>query len=144
MHHVGRFACLLVVLFTTSAHALMAPEFYRQARAEAAFHVQVAIDKVTPPAKGPGSCMVEGKVAEVFKDAGNKLPAGTPVSFSVACHRAGEQVPIGGAKWTDTEALKSAKYIEVYLVPGVNGYAIAMWNSKIIAAPSKTPQFPVD
>ena len=96
----------------------MAPEFYRQARADAPFHVQVAIDKVTPPATGPGNCMVEGKVAEVFRDAGNKLPAGTPVSFSVACHREGEQVPIGGAKWTDTAALTSAKYIEAYLTPG--------------------------
>jgi len=143
MQPVARLA-LLLILLTTSAHALMAPEFYRQARAEAAFHVQVAIDKVTPPAKGPGSCMVEGKVAEVFKDAGNKLPVGAPVSFSVACRREGEEAPIGGTMWTDTDALKSAKYIEVYLVPGVDGYAIAMWNSKIIAAPSKTPQFPVD
>ena len=69
---------------------------------------------------------------------------GTPVSFAVACHRAGEQVPIGGAKWTDTETLASAKYIEAYLTPGVDGYAVAMWNSKIIDALSKAPQFPVD
>jgi hypothetical protein len=145
MQHAARFTCLVVlVALTTSAHALMAPEFYRQARADAPFHVQVAIDKVTPPASGPGNCILEGKIAEVFRDAGNKLPAGTPVSFSVACHSEGEKVPIGGAKWTPTEALKSAKYIEAYLTPGVDGYAVAMWNSKIIDAPSKTPQFPVD
>jgi hypothetical protein len=135
--------CLLVLL-AASAQALMAPEFYRQARADAAFHVQVAVDKVTPPAKGPGSCLIEGKIATVFRDAGNKLPVGAPVSFSIACHRDGEQVPIGGAKWTDTETLKNAKYIEAYLVPGVDGYAVAMWNSKIISAPSPTPQYPVD
>ncbi len=99
MRHVARFAVLFVV-FATSAHALMAPEFYRQARADAPFHVQVAIDKVTPPATGPGNCIVGGKIAEVFRDAGNKLPVGTPVSFAVACHRQGEQVPIGGAMWT--------------------------------------------
>ena len=103
MPHVARIACLLLLL-TTSAHALMAPEFYRQARADAPFHVQVAIDKVTPPA-APGNCIVEGKIAEVFRDSGNKLPVGTPVSFSVACHGGGEKVPIGGAKWTDTAAL---------------------------------------
>ena len=98
MQHAARFACLAVFVgLATSAHALMAPEFYRQARADAPFHVQVAIDKVTPPATGPGNCFVEGKIAEVFRDAGNKLPAGTPVSFSVACHREGEQVPVGGA-----------------------------------------------
>lgn len=143
MQHVARFAVLLVFL-ATSAHALMAPEFYRQARADAPFHVQVAIDKVTPPAARPGNCIVAGKIAEVFRDAGNKLPVGTPVSFAVACHRQGEEVPIGGAKWADTDTLTSAKYIEVYLAPGVDGYAVAMWNSKIIEAPSKTPQFPVD
>jgi hypothetical protein len=143
MHHVARFAVPLILL-ATSAHALMAPEFYRQARADAPFHVQVAIDTVTPPAARPGNCIVAGKIAEVFRDAGNKLPVGTPVSFAVACHRQGEEVPIGGAKWTDTDTLTSAKYIEVYLAPGVDGYAVAMWNSKIIDAPSKTPQFPVD
>ncbi len=143
MRHVAGFAVLFVAL-GTSAHALMAPEFYRQARADAPFHVQVAIDKVTPPAAGPGNCIVAGKIAEVFRDAGNKLPVGTPVSFAVACHRQSEQVPIGGAKWTETETLTSAKYIEAYLAPGVDGYAVAMWNSKVIAAPSKAPQFPVD
>jgi hypothetical protein len=143
MQRVARFAFLFVVL-GSSAQALMAPEFYRQARADAPFHVQVAIDKVTPPTTGPGNCIVAGKIAEVFRDAGNKLPVGTPVSFAVACHRQGEQVPIGGAKWTDADTLTSAKYIEAYLTPGVDGYAVAMWNSKIIDAPSKAPQFPVD
>ena len=51
MLHVARIACLLLLL-TTSARALMAPEFYRQARVDAPFHVQVVIDKVTPPAAG--------------------------------------------------------------------------------------------
>ena len=143
MQHVARMA-FAFVFAATSANALMAPEFYRRARADAPFHVQVAIDKVTPPAAGPGNCIVAGKIAEVFRDAGNKLPVGAPVSFAVACHRQGEQVPIGGAKWTETETLTSAKYIEVYLAPGVDGYAVAMWNSKIIDAPSKAPQFPVD
>jgi hypothetical protein len=143
MHHIARaVGCLLLLM--TSAQALMAPEFYRQARADAPFHVQVAIDKVTPPAKGAGNCLVEGKTVEVFKDAGGKLAVGSPVSFSVACHRAGEQVPIGGTMWTDTDALTSAKFIEAYLTPGVDGYAVAMWNSKIIAEPSKAPQFPID
>ena len=143
MHHVAHLAFVFVFV-SSSAHALMAPEFYRQARADAPFHVQVAIDKVTPPASGPGNCIVAGKIAEVLRDAGNKLPAGTPVSFAVACHRQGEKVPIGGAKWTDTDTLTSAKYIEAYLTPGVDGYAVAIWNSKIIDAPSKAPQFPID
>ena len=133
-----------LLLIATGAHALLAPEFYRQARFDAPFHVQVGIEKVTPPANGPGNCTVAGKVATVFRDAGNKLPVGSPVSFAVACHRAGEQVPIGGAMWIDTDALSSAKYIEAYLTPGVDGYAVAMWNSKIIDAPSATPQFPVE
>ena len=39
MQHAARFACLAVLVgLATSAHALMAPEFYRQARADAPFH----------------------------------------------------------------------------------------------------------
>jgi hypothetical protein len=135
--------CLLV-LFTASAHALMAPEYYRKARAEAPYHVQVAITKVDAPRKGPGTCEVEGKVAEVFKDANGKLPKGADVGFTVACHRPGDTVPLGGTIWLDTNALEQAEFIEVYLVDASDGFDVALWNSKIIAGPSATPQFPID
>jgi hypothetical protein len=122
----------------------MAPEYYRKARAEAPHHVQVEIALVSAPEDGPGDCTVEGRVVEAFKDATGKLKKDTPVSFPVACYHEGDRVPVGGVMWTEVDALQQAKYIEVYLVDAGEGYDVALWQSKIIAAPSAAPQFPVD
>jgi hypothetical protein len=143
MQHVARLACLLVLL-AGSAKAMMAPEYYRKARAEAPYHVQVAITKVVAPRRGPGTCDVEGKVATVFKDATGKLPVGADVGFPVACHRPGDAIPLSGTVWLDTKALEDAEFIEAYLVDGDPGFDVALWNYRIISAPSAQPQFPVD
>lgn len=123
---------------------MLAPEYYRKARAEAAYHVQVAITRVAPPASGAGACRVEGTIAKIFRDTPSKLTDGMPISFPIACHLPGEMVPIGGTIWTDTEALMHAKYIEVYLVADGAGYETALSQSRIIDEPSPTPQLPVD
>jgi hypothetical protein len=143
MQRFIRIGCLLV-LFSASANALMAPEYYRKARAGAPYHVQVAITKVVAPRQGPGNCEVEGKVAEVFKDATGQLPKGADVDFTVACRRPGDTVPLGGTIWLDTNSLEQAEFIEVYLNDTGAGFEVALWNTKIIAAPSAAPQFPVD
>lgn len=139
-HRIG----LLLFWWTVSAHALMPPETYRKARAEAAYHVQIAVTKVDAPRHGPGDCYVEGQVLEIFKDASGKLAKDAVVGFPVACRRAGDRVPIGGTLWLDTDALEKADYIEVYLNAAGEGYVPALWNYRIIAQPSATPQLPVD
>jgi len=141
-HLAGIF--LWLGLLTSAASALMAPEYYRQARAEAPYHVQVAIDKVTLPDSEIGSCLVAGKVVETFKDEGGRLAPGAPVSFGVACYRANAEVPVGGVIWTGIEALEKARFIEVYLVEDGQGFDLALWNSRIVEAPTEDPQFPVD
>jgi len=141
-HLAGIF--LWLGLLTSAASALMAPEYYRQARAEAPYHVQVAIDKVTLPDSEIGSCLVAGKVVETFKDEGGRLAPGVPVSFGVACYRANAEVPVGGVIWTGIEALEKARFIEVYLVEDGQGFDVALWNSRIVEAPTEEPQFPVD
>jgi len=143
MRHIAGIV-LWLCLPAGAAHALMAPEYYRQARAEAPYHVQVAIDKVTLPDSEIGSCLVAGRVVEAFKDDGGRLAVDTPVSFGVACYRDNAEMPIGGVLWTRLEALKSARFIEVYLVEDGQGFDVALWNSRIISAPSDEPQFPVD
>lgn len=144
MQRIARLVCLLAFL-PTGANAMMAPEYYRKARAEAPYHVQVAITRVDAPTHGPGTCDVAGKVETVFKDAAGTLPKGADVGFSVACHRAGDVVPVGGTVWLDIKALEQAEFIEVYLVddPG-GGFDVALWNYKIIPQPSAAPQFPVE
>lgn len=141
-HLAGIF--LWLGLLTSAASALMAPEYYRQARAEAPYHVQVAIDKVTLPDSEIGSCLVAGKVVETFKDEGGRLAPGVSVSFGVACYRANAEVPVGGVIWTGIEALEKARFIEVYLVEDGQGFDVALWNSRIVEAPTEEPQFPVD
>lgn len=123
---------------------MLAPEYYCKARAEAPYHVQVAITRIAPPASGAGACAVEGTIAKIFRDTPSKLAEGMPISFPIPCSRSGERVPIGGTIWTDTDVLMHAKYIEAYLVTAGAGYETALWQSKIIAAPSATPQLPVD
>jgi len=143
MQRILRSAAWLVLL-TASAFALMPPEVYRKARAEAPYHVQIAITKVDAPRKGPGDCGVEGQVLKIFKNATGRLADDMIVSFSVACHRVGEVVPIGGTIWLDTDALEKADYMEVYLADTAEGLAVPLWNYKLIPKLSDAPQFPVE
>ncbi|MEI9902526.1 MAG: hypothetical protein WDN31_23290 [Hyphomicrobium sp.] len=148
MQRTARALCALAILnigLAGGARAMMAPEYYRKARAEAPYHVQVAITKVDAPRRGPGTCDVTGKVEQVFKDATGKLPKGAEVGFPVACRRKGDEVPLGGTVWLDTDALEQAEFIEVYLIDGADGgFDVPLSNYRIIAAPSPAPQFPVD
>ncbi|MBI1651221.1 hypothetical protein [Hyphomicrobium sulfonivorans] len=140
----GVWAAVLLALLCGGVHAMMAPEYYRSARQEAPFHVQVAIEKMTPPETALGRCLVAGKVIETFKDETGRLPLGTALSFGVACYRANAKVPVGAAIWTPLEALMIAGFIEVYLVERDDGFDVALWNTRIIDAPSAKPQFSAD
>lgn len=141
---LARGLCVVVLLGTlcVGAQAMMAPQYYRTAREEAPFHVQVAIEQVTPPETALGRCLLAGKVVETFKDDGGRLPPGAPISFGVSCHRANAEVPVGATIWTPLAALQAAHFIEAYLVERGDGFEVSLWNTRIIAAPSKRPQFP--
>jgi hypothetical protein len=135
---------ILFALVGGQAHALMAPEYYRKARAEAPYHVQIAITKVEAPRTGAGTCAVEGQVLEIFKNATGKLAKDQIIGFTVSCHRKDEKVPIGGMLWLDTDALEKADYMEVYLNDAPGGLDVALWNYKLIPKLSDAPQLPVD
>lgn len=134
----------MLVLLTAGSFAMMPPEVYRKAREGAPYHVQIGITKVEAPRAGPGSCAVEGQVLKIFKNATGRLAADMKVSFDVACHRQGEAVPIGGTIWLDTQALEAADYMEVYLADTAEGFAVPLWNYRLISHLSDAPQFPVD
>lgn len=139
---VGSVALLL--LLTGVAQALMPPEVYSKARADAAYHVQIGITKVDAPRKGPGGCLVEGQVLKIFKDSGEKLAKDQVISFPVACYRRGDTVPIGGTLWLDTDQLEKADFIEVYLNEDGEGFEPALWNYRLISGLSDKPQIPVE
>lgn len=131
-------------LCSMKAVALMPPEVYRQAREKAPYHVQIALTKVDAPRTGPGTCPVEGQVLKIFKNETGKLADDMIVDFTVACRRAGDQVPIGGTIWLDTGALEKADYMEVYLTDSADGFVVPLWNYKLIDHLSDTPQLPVE
>ncbi len=141
-----RLLFMMIGLFAlaTGAEALMAPQYYQKARADAPYHVQVAVTHVALPSTTPGSCGIEGKIVQIFRNASGKLKTGADIAFPIACTRPGDQVLLGGTMWTDADALSQARYIEAYLVDAGDGFDVALWQSRIIAAPSPAPQFPVD
>jgi hypothetical protein len=132
-----------LLLLTGMASAMMAPEYYQKARAEAPYHVQIAITRVEAPRTGAGACAVEGQVLRIFKDATGKLSKDMIIGFPVACRRQSDVVPIGGTVWLDTSALEHADYMEVYLDDSAEGFDVALWNYKLITELSPAPQFPV-
>ncbi len=96
------------------AFAVLAPEYYEQARRSAANHVQIDIEDVDEPGGGMGDCVVTGKVAKVFR--GDLMP-GAEIAFSVACYDYGD-MPVGGTLWTDMDALSDAKVLEAFMTAG--------------------------
>jgi hypothetical protein len=143
MHRILPVA-VAIALTTAAAYALMPPQVYREARAAAPYHVQIAVTKVDAPRVGPGTCSVEGQVLKIFKNETGKLTDDMTVGFDVACRREGEQVPLGGTIWLDTGALEKADYMEVYLTDAGEGFAVPLWNYKLIQHLSDIPQFPVE
>lgn len=130
-------------LGTGIAQAMMPPWVYEEARAEAPYHVQIAIEAVKAPAKTPGNCEVSGKVVRIFRDTAGTLSDDQHVTFPIACIRSDSEVYPGPAIWTSIKDLVDASYIEVYLVDGDNGLEPAKWQSRIIEEPSSEPKLPV-
>lgn len=96
------------------AGAVMHPMYYRQARMEAAHHVQVHVLRVTGPRGGVwGDCTIQGRVARVFK---GDLKPGARIRLTTNCvgPRNGP-TPVGGALPTETVRLRKAKVIEAFL-----------------------------
>jgi hypothetical protein len=133
---------MLLGLGVSAAEAVMPPYVYQQAREQATYHVQLAVTRVTPPAKTPGECSVAGEVVRIFRDKSGELRPGTPLAFTVSCKRRGDATVVGGTLWTDRDALLRAKYLEAFLNRVEGRYEVALWQSRIIEAPTDTPVVP--
>jgi hypothetical protein len=132
---------LLIFLLPSGASAAMPPWVYQEARDKAMFNVQVKILKVAGPAQTPGPCAVTGEVARVFRDKLGTLKQGGILDFAVDCSKPGDPVVVGGTLWTDYDSLRKAKYLEVFLNGTERGYEVALWQSRIIEAPTEQPTF---
>jgi hypothetical protein len=133
---------LSVFFLPSGVGAMMPPWVYQEARDTAMFHVQVNIAGVKEPERTPGDCTVTGEVVRIFRDKPGTLRQGERLDFTVSCTKPGDPVVIGGAIWTDYERLWKAKYLEVFLNRADQGYEVALWQSRIIGAPTAQPTFP--
>lgn len=133
-----------LLLLASAAEAVMPPEVYQKARADAPFHVQVAISDVALPEATPSSCIVSGEVVRIFRGAAGAIAVGDKIEFPISCSRKGDRVPIGGVLWTNADALADARFVEAYLIGSKPSFDVALYQSQIIAAPSETPQLPAD
>jgi hypothetical protein len=108
------FAAFALLAFAAPAAAMLAPEFYIEARRTAPAHVQIAVDDVETPSGGMGTCVIKGTIAKSFRGA---LKEGDALTFGVACYAWGE-MPDGPTLWTDEDALEEAKTLEAFMTDG--------------------------
>lgn len=129
-----------ISLLAAAAWAVLPPEAYEEARRNATWHVQVAIDKVDVPAKTPGTCEVHGKVVRIFRDKTGKLKKGATWTLGVSCRKPGDDIPDGPVKWKSVAAVKGAKVIEAFANPTKNEVPrIARWQSQLLKAATDKP-----
>lgn len=95
---------VLSLLLAAPAAAMMAPEYYQQARDEAPNVIVIAVHEVEPAKDDMGSCIVHGIVATV--DRGTKYAVGDDVAIAVDClGPKATDVPVGGTIWQDMPTL---------------------------------------
>ncbi len=127
-------AAAFAAALTGPAAAVLAPEYYEEARRSAPNHVQIEIDDVSSPSGGMGPCHVEGKIVRVFK---GDLAPGAKLTFDVSCYDYGT-IPAGPTLWTDYDALNDAKYLEAFM-SGDARPKIALDQVEIIIEPRDVP-----
>ncbi len=101
---------VVLAALSASAHAALPPEYYSNARAEAAHHLQLRIDAVTlEPGAGSANCEVRGRVLRDFR---GEAAAGTPLAFTLNCLAPGVSPMPGASSWHDYAQLKTARFAE--------------------------------
>lgn len=106
-------AIATVTLPPIGAHALLAPQYYEQARREAPNVVVISIKAVTPPTGGYGDCTVAGEVRRVER--GSLFRDVQAVTIGVPCVTPGAQPPLGGTIYQGFGTLSQAPFGRAYL-----------------------------
>ncbi len=117
------------------ASALMPPQSYLMARAEAPRHVQIKIIKVAGPVNGVMGCMVHGRVIRTFR---GDLKWGRRLKLKVDCNPPGGGFT-GPQIYNAEASLRAAKYAEVFLTAD-DPPEVMLWQFHIIKQASKRPR----
>jgi hypothetical protein len=132
-------AALLALLWPSLALAVMPAWVYEQARENSHASRSSQGAQCKGSTKDTGRMSRQRAVMRIFRDTIGKLAEGTPLEFTVSCHRAGDPTLIGGTLWADYDRLMKAKYLEVFLNSDETGYNVALWQSHVIDAPTEKP-----
>ena len=113
-------ACFLAAA-AGPALAVMAPQYYEQARNEAPEVVIIEVASVKPPSgRDFGECLVRGRINRVER---GRRRVGEHLELSVSCAGPRAQIPSGGTLWQDLERLKHSRYGRAFL--GADGGVIS-------------------
>lgn len=116
-------AAALSLVLATPAAAVMAPEYYDQARDEAANVIVIAVHEVEKAIGGIGWCTVHGIVDAVER--GDLYQVGEKVAIDVECLDPSvdsAQIPVGGTLWQDMETLAKSHRGRAFL--DYSGYIV--------------------
>lgn len=131
----GLFALAAFLVLVSPAFALMPPQSYLTARAEAPRHVQIKILKVEGPRNNAMACFVTGRVIKTFR---GDLKWGRKLTVKVDCNPPGGGFA-GPQIFRSEEALRAAKYAEVFLTAD-DPPDIMLWQFHLIKQASKRPR----
>jgi hypothetical protein len=132
-----RIAAWLVCCTITGAHAMMAPEEYRAARAAASHWLQLRILATQAPEKLPGVCVVRSEVTQTFRG----VPPAKTIELEVECKKRGERSPPGDEFRVDIEDLVRGKYLEAFAQARGDRYAVVARQVELVANAAATPTF---
>ncbi len=119
----------LALLLAGPAFAALPPQYYEQARRDAADVVVIEVREVAPPplAPGFGACTVSGRVIGVLR--GEAYQQGADIQIDVPCMHQGARVPIGGVLYKPFETLRESPYGRAYLNDG----ALALYQYEMLS-----------
>lgn len=117
---------LALPALTPDAHALLAPQYYEQARREAASVIVLEVNAVTPPEGAFGLCQVAGIVRRVER--GTAFAAGRAATIGVPCATPEARPPLGGTIYQQVARLKAAPYGRAYL-DAAGGLALSQYEA---------------
>jgi len=129
------FLVVAAILSAGSAVALMPPQTYLTARAEAPRHVQLRIVAVTGPKNDSMACEITGHVVKRFR---GDVKRGRVLKLKVDCNPPGGGFA-GPQIFVSEAALRKARFAEVFLT-GDEPPAVMRWQFHIIEKASKTPR----
>jgi len=125
----------------------IAPQHWAQARTDAPIHLQIRLDERPGPARP--SSKATGPVVRIFRDDSGHLHLGDVISFAVnwsdssAPSDSGGPVLVGRQNITvDLAWLNAARFLEVYLADGPQGYEVVWDQVTPLSAATKQPVNP--